>query len=358
VIKVERLPARPLALLLLLALPCLMLMLLRTGPTGSSSMGHAWSGVLAVLGWGEPLPGSQQVIVELRLWRTLTTAGVGAALGLSGALVQGLFRNGLAAPSVLGVTGGASVGAVVAILLLGGYGPSALSSVQDAGAATVIVPLFGFVGALGAVLTVTLLATPGGRLSVPTLLLTGIAVNTLVAGVLSLISSLLLDDWEVARSIMAWTFGTLDDRTTWHALTVWGGVLTSCLVLPFVARELDLLQTGEDDAASLGVSIGRVRLLCLAAAALAAASAVAVAGQIAFVGLLVPHLVRQVSSARHTALLPLSVLTGAVFLVSVELLNVKILGQDSLPPGVVMSLVGGPVFVGLLLWNRREIDVW
>ena len=106
------------------------------------------------------------------------------------------------------------------------------------------------------------------------------------------------------------------------------------------------------------MSIGRVRLLCLAAAALSAASAVAVAGQIAFVGLLVPHLVRQISTPRYTALLPLAGLTGAVFLVSIELLNIWILGQDSLPPGVVMSLVGGPVFVGLLIWNRREIDAW
>jgi iron complex transport system permease protein len=334
-----------------------MLALLCNGPTGSSSFSHAFSGVLAVLGLGDPLPGAQQVIVELRLWRTVTTAGVGAALGLSGALVQGLFRNGLAAPSVLGVTGGASLGATVAILLLGGYGP-ALMSLRDAGAATIIVPLFGFVGALGAVVLVTVLATPGGRLSVPTLLLTGIAVNTLVAGVLSLVSSLLLDDWEVARSILAWTFGTLDDRTTWHAITVWAGLAVAVVSVPFVARELDMLQSGEEDAASLGVSIGRVRIVCLAAAALAAASAVAVAGQIAFVGLLVPHLVRQTSTPRHTALLPLSVLGGAVFLVSIELLNVWALGQDALQPGVVMSLVGGPVFVMLLLWNRREVDAW
>lgn len=355
--RARRLPPALLGGLLAVLAPLLMLLSLRVGPTGISTWEHAWRGCLAAAGWAEALPGTQQVIVELRLWRAVTTAGVGAALGLAGALVQGLFRNGLAAPSVLGVTGGASLGATVAILLLGGYGP-ALMAVRDAGAATILVPLFGFVGALGTVLIVTLLATPGGRLSVPTLLLTGIAMNTAISGVLSLISSLMLEDWEVALSIMSWTFGTLDDRSAWHALTVWCGLGVSALVLPFVSRELDLLQSGEDDAASLGVSIGAVRALCLAAAALASASAVAVAGQIAFVGLIVPHLVRQSSSARHPALLPLSLLGGAVFLLAVELANLWLLGQDALPPGVVMSLVGGPVFIGLLLWNRRRVDAW
>ena len=353
----RRLRPVPLGIALVIAVPALVVLSLRVGPTGVSSLAHAWAGCLAAAGLGEPLPGAQQVIVELRLWRTLTTAGVGAALGLAGALVQGLFRNGLAAPSVLGVTGGASLGATGAILLLGGYGP-ALMSVSDAGAATVLVPLFGFVGALAVVLVVTLLATPGGRLSVPTLLLTGIAVNTAIAGVLSLVSSLVLDDWEVARAIMSWTFGTLDDRTAWHAITVWSGLALSASVLPFVSWELDLLQSGEDDAASLGVSIGRVRALCLAAAALASASAVAVAGQIAFIGLVVPHLVRQACTTRHRALLPLSLVGGAVFLLALELANLWLLGEHSLKPGVVMSLVGGPVFIALLLWNRREVDAW
>lgn len=343
--------------MLILALPALALCSLRVGPTGVSSLGHALQGVLAAAGWAEPLPGAQQVIAELRLWRMLTTAGVGATLALSGSLVQGLFRNGLAAPSILGVTGGASLGATAAILLLGGYGP-ALISVGDAGISTLLVPLFGFLGALGAVLIVTLLATPGGRLSVPTLLLTGIAVNTAIAGLLSLVSSLTLDDWDVARSLMSWTFGTLDDRTSWHVVTVWSGLVLCASVVPFVSWELDLLQTGEDDAAGLGVSIVRVRALTVAAAALAAASAVAVAGQIAFVGLVVPHLVRMACGPSHRTLLPLSILAGAAFMLGIELLNHMALGQAALRPGVVMSLVGGPAFLLLLFLNRRQVENW
>lgn len=355
--SVSRRSVKPLAWALIVAVPILLLLSLRVGATGVVDLGSALQACLSLLGLADPLSPVQQSILELRLWRTLTTAGVGASLALSGALVQGLFRNGLAAPSVLGVTGGASLGATLAILVLGGGGP-ALMSVADSGVATVIVPVFGFIGALVAVALVSALASPGGRLSVPTLLLMGIAVNTCIAGLLSLISSLMLDDWEVSRAILSWTFGVLDDRTGYHVLTVWSGLALAAAAIPFVAWELDLLQGGEDDAASLGVNNRRVRFLCIGAASLGAAAAVAVAGQIAFVGLVVPHLVRLVGGRGHRALLPLSLVGGMVFLLSLELANHGLLGSSALQPGVAMSLVGGPFFVCLLLLNRREIDSW
>lgn len=351
------LSARRLALLLLIALPLLLVLSVRVGATGQYRLGSVLQGALASLGWGTPLDPLSQQIVEWRLWRALTAAGVGAALAFSGALIQGLFRNGLAAPSILGVTGGASLGATAAILLLGGYG-SALMAVRDAGRLTLIVPLFAFVGAVGAVLLVMAVAAPRGRMSVPTLLLTGIAVNTCIAGLLSLISALVLDDWEVSRALFAWTFGTLDDRSVYHALTVWSGLALAVLVVPFVAWELDLLQGGEDDARALGVHTLRLRRLCVVAAALAAASAVSVAGQIAFVGLVVPHLLRLLTGRRHRSLLPLALLGGAVFLLGVDLVNRWWLMERALPPGVAMSLVGGPFFLMLLVWNRREIETW
>ena len=342
---------------LMLALPFLLLVSVRVGVTGVLDLEGTLQGLGAVLGLGEPLGGTAQTILELRLWRVLTTAGVGAALALSGSLVQGLFRNGLAAPSLLGVTGGASLGATIGILLLGGYGP-ALMAVEDAGVRTFVVPVFGFAGAFGAVLLVAALASRAGRFSVPTLLLTGIAVNTCIAGVLSLLSSLLLDDWEVSRAILSWTFGTLADRSAWHVATVWAGLGLSALVVPFLAWELDLLQGGEEDAQGLGVDVRRVRLLAVGAASLAAASAVAVAGQIAFLGLVVPHLLRLLSGSGHKGLLPLSLPGGAVFLLGVELLNRGLLAERALAPGVVMSLVGGPFFVLLLLLAKRESETW
>ncbi len=341
---------------MLLCLPALVLLSLRTGSAGSLGLAEIVRGCRAACGGADPLPGATQVIVELRLWRALTTAGVGAALALSGALLQGLFRNALASPAVLGVTGGASLGATLAILALGGGAPLLLA--VDGSRAGLMVPLCAFVGATFAVSAVMLLAGAGGRISAPTLLLTGIALNSVIAGVLALLSALSLRDWEVSRAILSWTFGTLDDRSPQHVLTIGIGLAVALLVVPFVAWELDLLQSGEDDARSLGVHTFRVRLLCIAGSSLAAAAAVAVAGQIAFVGLVVPHLVRLVTGRGHRSLLLLSPLAGAVFLVGVEWAQRALLGDRALPPGVMMSLVGGPFFLALLMWQRKELETW
>ena len=321
------------------------------------SPGTVARGARHVFGLGAALDEPMQTIVELRLWRALTAVGVGAALGLSGGLIQGMFRNGLASPSLLGVTSGASLGAACAILLIGGWGPRAVLE-GSTGSGALLIPVFGFIGALGTVLLVAFLATTRGRLSVTTLLLVGIAVNMCMGGLFAAIQSVSLVDWEVSRAIMAWTFGTLDDRSSIHARTVWAGLAVAALVIPFVGRELDLFKGGEQDASALGVSVGRVKALCLVGAALAAASAVAVAGQIAFVGLVVPHLVRLGCTGRHTALLPLCIVTGAVFLLGCDLVQRTLLGDGVLQPGVMMSLVGGPFFIYLLIRNRRELGAW
>jgi iron complex transport system permease protein len=352
----RRLPPLLLGALLLAALPALLLWSLRTGVAGGHDAATLLRGVLAAFGADQPLAGTTQTIVELRLWRALTTAGVGAALALSGALLQGLFRNPLASPSVLGVTSGASLGATLAILALGGYGPLLFSGAS--GSAAVLVPAAGFVGAAGVVTLVVLLAGAGGRVSVPALLLLGLAVNTCLAGLLALISALVLADWEVSRAILAWTFGSLEDRAPQHAATVWVGLLVAVVAVPFVAWELDLLAAGEDDARALGVHTGRVRRVVVLASSLSAAAAVAVSGQIAFVGLVAPHLVRLLSGRAHRALLPLSALLGACFLLGVDTAQRALLGASALPPGVAMSLVGGPFFLGLLLAHRKELDTW
>jgi iron complex transport system permease protein len=341
---------------MLAVLPLLLLWSLRTGSAGGLSLSDCGRGVLASFGRAEPLPGSLQAILELRLWRALTTAGVGAALALAGALLQGLFRNPLGEPAVLGVTGGASLGATLAILAFGGYGPLLLTGLR--GLSGLVVPLAGFAGATGAVVLVMLLAGRGGRTSVAALLLIGLAVNTCVSGLLALMSALVLPNWEVSRAIMAWTFGTLDDRAPGHAATVWGGLLLAAGVVPFVAWELDLLAAGEDDARALGVDTARLRRLVVLASSLAAASAVAVAGQISFVGLVAPHLVRLLAGRSYRVLLPLSTIFGACLLLGIDTAQRAALGEFALPPGVAMSLVGGPLFLALLLRHRRELDTW
>ena len=351
-----RVAALPLGIVLALSLCALVVLSAGVGaaPLG---LGRALRGVLAWAGMGEPLANHEQIIVELRTWRTMTACGVGAALALSGALVQGLFRNPLASPSLLGVTGGASLGAAIAILAVGGFAPRGLLE-DAAGQAAVIVPVFAFVGALSAALFVALLAAPHGRLSTPTLLLVGIAVNMCVAGAFAAIQSFSLREWEVSRAIMAWTFGTLDDRAPMHAATVWSGLLLALAVCPFVARELDLFRGGEADAQALGVNVMRVKLVALSAAALSAAAAVAVAGQIAFVGLVVPHVLRLLSGPSHRSLLVLSALGGAVFLLGTDLFQRTLLGEGVLAPGVTMSLIGGPFFLLLLMRHRREVGAW
>lgn len=347
-----------LGIVLSVALVALALYALRLGSMGRLDTAECVRGMLAVLGLEEPLEGHAQTFLELHLWRVLVTIGVGAALSLSGGLLQGVFRNALASPSILGLSSGAMVGAAVAVLIVGGHGPIGVSE-RVAGFGPVFVTLCGFGGALATALVVTAIATRGGRVSVPTLLLVGIAVNACLGGVLAAIQSLSLrEDFGISRAIFAWTFGTLQDRSPTHVALVWGGFALAAAVIPFVAFELDLFAGGEEDAQALGVNTALVKLAALVAAALAAGAAVAVAGQIAFVGLIVPHLLRLTTGVSHRTLLPLCPLAGGVFLLGADSLQRALLGASALPPGVTMSLVGGPFFLFLLVRYRNEVRAW
>jgi iron complex transport system permease protein len=257
----------------------------------------------------------------------------------------------------MGVTAGAALGASLAIVLVGGYGPG-LFLEQGVVLEPVFVTVAGFVGAMGAGFLVLYLGSTGGRVSVPTLLLVGIAINTCFAGAIAAIQSLTLGDDHIVRAILSWTFGTLDDRSPYHAALVWSGVAGTLLILPLVALELDLFAGGEEDAAAMGVNVGLVKWLTLGGACLAAACAVAVAGQIAFVGLVVPHLVRLVAGRGHRTLLPLSLVAGACFLLGADLARSTLLAGMQLQPGVIMSIIGGPFFLVLLVRNRQSIEGW
>lgn len=349
---------RALAPLLALALLALAATSLVQGSSDLLGPEEVRRGLLAALGLGEPLPAGPDFVLDLRLRRTLVAIAVGASLAFSGALLQGLFRNALASPSVLGISTGATVGASLAILVVGGHGAEVLVE-QAVEAAPLFVSVCAFLGALGTTLVVTLLGTRGGRLSVPTLLLAGIAMNTCLGGLLAALQAFALqDNLQVARALVSWTFGSLTDHAPLRVQVVWAGLLAPALVTPFVARELDLLAGGEEDAAALGVDTARTRLLVIGAASLATASAVAVAGQIAFLGLVVPHLLRLVGGASHRRLLPLSMLAGACLLLGADLAQRALIGRADLGPGVLMSLVGGPFFLFLLLRSRRELQTW
>ncbi len=328
---------------------------LGVGRSSEIGPGLALRGALAWLGLGESLPDTQQWIVELRWTRTLVTALVGAGLAYAGALLQGVFRNDLAAPSILGTTAGASLGASIAILAVGGYGVEFLASM---GPAPVLVMIAAFTGAALVTWLVAMLGRSGGRYSVPTLLLVGIAINAVVGGILAAMQSFALSDFEVAKALFAWGFGHLDDKGPTEIILLCSALAIGASIIPFVGREMDLLAAGEEDALALGVDTGRVKALALLAATLCAAASVAAVGQIAFVGLVVPHIVRLLAGRSYRNLLPLSLLAGAAFLLSVDAGQRWMLGDMRLRPGVTLSLVGGPFFLALLVVNRRRVSSW
>ena len=326
-------------------------------------------------------PGADHDILKLRLIRALCALGVGGSLGLAGAMTQGLFRNPLAEPSLLGIGSGATLGAVLGIAMLGGYGPNWAAWIGRSSADTLegplsngIVPMLELIGALATSLSIYKLASRGGSISVPQLLLTGLAVNSFLGSLMAALQVLILQqDWQVSRAILAWGFGTLDDRTPFHLVVVTCGALIALGSIPFVGLELDLLASGEDDAAALGANPARIKTIVLSCVALATAAAVSVSGQIAFVGLLIPQLVRMVCGPHHRILMPVSFLAGAWLLVSIivfqdalcpalsdwshhagmERLAIAFSRVTVLQPGVLTSLAGAPFFMYLLSKQRK-----
>lgn len=349
---------RKLAILLSVGLVGISLWSLELGSSSRIGLPETLQGLLANLGLAQPLKGSLQTIAELRLYKLGTSIGVGAALALSGALFQGVFRNQLASPSIIGVTAGASMGASIMIILLSGSGGGFFLIGRVAGAGPLAISVSAFLGAVGATAVVTLLATQRGRISVPTLLLVGIAVNAIVGGAIAAMQRFAVEEADLMRALMTWTFGRLDDRAGYHVVTIWAGLALAVALIPFVAGELDLFAAGEDDAHNLGVDTGRVKWLALGAGAMCAALAVSVAGQIAFVGLITPHILRRLSGSSHRSLLWLSLLGGPVLLCGADLAQRLVLGNGALPPGVVMSLLGGPFFIFLLVRNRSTVEGW
>jgi ABC-type Fe3+-siderophore transport system permease subunit len=281
------------------------------------------------------------VLLQLRLPRVLLAALVGAGLAVSGAAYQGVFRNPLADPYLLGAAAGAGLGATLVIA----YSPD--QSLGPVG----IVPLAAFVGALVGVGCALALGTAAGGSHGATLLLAGIAVAAFLAAAQTLVQQ---QNTEDLREVYGWLLGQLG-RSQWSdVLLVLPYLGVACAVLLFCGRALDVLAVGDDEAASLGVHPGRLRLLVIVAASLATASAVAVSGLIGFVGLVVPHIVRRLVGGSHARVLPLSLLVGGAFLVLADLIARVVLAPAELPIGVVTAFVGAPFFAGLLWVGARQ----
>ncbi|MDH5492961.1 MAG: iron ABC transporter permease [Myxococcales bacterium] len=293
------------------------------------------------LPWGiEGAPWERVVLLELRLPRVLLAACGGGGLAIAGAAMQGLFRNPMADPGILGVSGGAALGAVCA-LYIGGEATALYT-----------VPLAAFVGAGICAFLVYVLATRRARSSIASLLLAGIAVGGVANALTSFVLTLSLADWEVGREMLVWLMGGLDARSWRHVAMAAPPILGGSSWLLIYARELDVLAAGEQSALSLGVDVRALRRDLIVLTSIVTAATVAVMGIVGFVGLMVPHLVRLLVGPRHARLLPLSFWVGAIALVWADWACRSVVSTD-LRLGVITALAGGPFFLYLLVRHQR-----
>lgn len=303
---------------------------------------NALGKVLAIPAWQEfarELPETWAAIVlRLRLPRVLVAMLAGANLSLAGGTMQGLFKNPLADPYILGVSSGAAVGAAAA--MLAGLGWNVMGAFA--------IPLAAFVGGIGSLVLVYSLTSRGGR-STTSMLLAGVAVSTFLGAILSL---LIFFSGQQIQQVVFWMMGGFSGRNWWHVLSVLPFLTGGSIVILWHARELDALAMGEEQAHYMGVDVERVKTRLLWASALLAASAVSVCGLIGFVGLVVPHAMRLIGGPIHRWLLPAAALAGAVFLPLADLLSRMLLAPMELPVGMITALVGGPFFLYLLKKRR------
>jgi iron complex transport system permease protein len=286
----------------------------------------------------------ESVLWQIRLPRVVLGVLVGASLGVAGALMQGVFRNPLAEPGIVGVSSGAAVGAVLVIVL----GLTALGSW--------VLVVAAFAAGLVTALVVYAMSRHDGRTEVVTLVLTGIAVNAFAGALIGLMSFFSTD--EELRSITFWSLGSLATATWSGVLIALPGTVVGLLLAPRFAPSLDLLAIGERSAGHLGVDVERTRRCVVVVVALLTAGAVAVAGILTFVGLVVPHLVRMVVGPGHRLLIPASALLGAAALVLADLVARTIAAPAEVPVGVLTALIGSPVFFWLLRRTRSQQGGW
>ena len=307
---------------------------------------HTVTTLLDLIGIGESSadPTERAIIQSIRLPRIFLAFLVGAALGISGGIMQGLFRNSMADPGIIGVSSGGATGAVIAI-------SSGASTVS-----TLFLPLFAFIGSGISMTVVFLIASVGGRFSMATLLLGGIAVGSFLGAITTAII-VLTDDLYVQRQIIFWIAGGVD-TARWESVRIAAPIIAAgALVSVFVARDLNLLLVSEDEARSLGVRVTLVRNTLLVSASLITGAAVAFSGIIAFVGLIVPHVVRLVVGADHRVLLPLSALAGGLFLLIADTAARIVLSPAELRVGILTALIGAPFFIYLLVRNRSRASM-
>lgn len=274
------------------------------------------------------------VIWYIRLPRMLVGALVGAALGISGAVMQGIFSNPLADPGLIGISAGAATGAVLSIAL----GTAAMSMFT--------MPAFAFCGSICAVTLTVFLAMRNGKIPVMTLLLAGVAVGMLLGAVTSGILTFMNE--QKLQQYLFWMVGGLDYRRWEHVYLAAGPVLCGITVMMLLARHLNILVLGETEARAVGMPVTTFRMGLLFVAAMTTATSVCVSGNIGFVGLVIPHMMRMLLGPDHRVLLPASALGGAAFLVFCDSLGRVVMPPAEVRVGIMTALLGTPYFLYLL----------
>lgn len=278
---------------------------------------------------------ASRIVIHIRLPRTLGAIAAGAALAAAGVLIQGALINPLAGPNVIGVNAGAGL----TTLLLCAFFPGAAA----------LLPLAAFAGALGAAMFILALAQRTGASRV-TLVLAGVAVSSVLSALSDLVTTL---EPEATLGMSGFLIGGLSGTTNARLGTAAVYIAPALIAALLLTRHLDVLQLGDEVAQSLGLRVRRARVGVLALASVLAGAAVSFAGLLGFVGLVVPHLMRRLAGGEHRALMPLSILGGALLVVTCDLIARTAFAPYEIPVGILLSLVGGPFFLALILRNRR-----
>lgn len=294
-------------------------------------------------------PDLRQAVLELRFSRALVAYLAGSALAVGGVLVQGLFRNPLASPEVLGTTGGANFVGKLSLLL---FQALLVNDLARGVEPEMLLPIGCLIGALCAL--VLLLAIARTEPDTVVLLLAGFLLSSLFLSLGAFVTSLAQESWEVGRAVISFALGSVAGAGKRQAAIILPVAVLGTLAAYAWARPLDIMLSGEDEARVLGVDVDRARRWCIIWAAVLTAGAVSVGGNVGFVGLVVPHGLRRFVGVSHRALIPAAALGGGAFLLACDVLARAIPSQAEIPLGVITGLLGAPTFLWLLLRSRRE----
>ncbi len=288
-------------------------------------------------------PSDETILFLIRLPRVIAGALVGAALASAGVLFQGMLRNPMADPYIIGTSAGAAFGATIAMML-----PVSVAFLSFG-----LVPIAAFFGALGAVLLVYNLAKVGGKTPIVSMLLAGFAVSAMLAAIVFLMVTL-SGRTGLLQNVYSFLMGSIS-VSGWNQIIIVAPLIIGAIVAArFLAFRLNALSLGEEGAAYLGIDVERDKIIVLALGSLLTAAAVSISGLIGFVGLVVPHAVRLVLGPDHRLLLPAAALSGGAFIVLADLFARTVLAPSEIPIGIITAIIGAPFFIYLLRHTRRE----